>query len=34
MATFDDDNVGTSAGGTTPTYGQQKRSAQVQAFFS
>ena len=27
MATFDDDNVGTSAGGTTPTYGQQKRSA-------
>lgn len=27
MATFDDTTVGTSAGGTTPSYGQQKRSA-------
>jgi len=27
MATFDDATVGTSAGGTTPSYGQQKRSA-------
>ena len=27
MATFDDLTVGTTAGGTTPTYGQLKRSA-------
>jgi len=27
MATFNDATVGTSAGGTTPSYGQQKRSA-------
>jgi len=27
MATFDDSTVGTSTGGTTPSYGQQKRSA-------
>ena len=27
MATFNDATVGTSTGGTTPSYGQQKRSA-------
>ena len=27
MATFNDATVGTSAGGTTPSYGQRKRSA-------
>ncbi len=27
MATFDDSTVGTSTGGTEPSYGQQKRSA-------
>tara|TARA_Y100000748_G_C15429166_1_gene462553 strand:- start:749 stop:1129 length:381 start_codon:yes stop_codon:yes gene_type:complete len=27
MATFDDSTVGTSTGGTKPSYGQQKRSA-------
>ena len=27
MATFNDSTVGTSTGGTTPSYGQQKTSA-------